>query len=525
VAAPPSLDDRTYDELLAEARAVIPAHAPEWTDHNPSDPGIALLELFASIADMLMFRADQIPDRHVLAFLRLLRGPDWTPDLNRTADDQIGDALREVRERWRAVTPEDYEAIVLEAAPGRIARARCAPRRDLVLDPAGDAPGTVSVVVLPALDPIVLVGEEGAAVEVQPGDPPFKLPSDPKQFLRIGAASPFGGVRIALASAATGATLRVAYFDGTQYRVFGAEDGTEGLTRSGTISFAPPQGWAARTDEAPPRFWLRISPTDAIERPGTARRTTPVMPQPDAGLLTAVRDHIEPRRILTTRPVVVGASFAAVGFDVLVAPTAEADQATLRAGIADRLDAFLDPLTGGPAGGGWPLGRSVFLGELQQLIDGVPGVDHVPDVLATSPDATPLVHADGDPIGLDIGAGRLPDARVDAARIVVGASFITVRVSLSVQGAPSASAPTLRAAVKAAVRGFFHPLSGGPNGAATQRPVADLEGALRKLDGVAQVSAVLATEPDRIIYDSAGLQVLALGDGELVDVTTQIALS
>ena len=43
----PQLDDRSYDDLIAEARALIPAFAPEWTDHNPSDPGIALLELFA----------------------------------------------------------------------------------------------------------------------------------------------------------------------------------------------------------------------------------------------------------------------------------------------------------------------------------------------------------------------------------------------------------------------------------------------------------------------------------------------
>jgi len=43
----PVLDDRSFDDLVAEARALIPALAPEWTNHNPSDPGITLIELFA----------------------------------------------------------------------------------------------------------------------------------------------------------------------------------------------------------------------------------------------------------------------------------------------------------------------------------------------------------------------------------------------------------------------------------------------------------------------------------------------
>jgi predicted phage baseplate assembly protein len=104
----PRLDDRTYSQLLEEARAVIPAHAPEWTDHNPSDPGIALLELFAWLAEMLIYRADQITDRQTLAFVRLLRGPDWTPDPSLSTASEVSRALAEVRERWRAVTPEDY---------------------------------------------------------------------------------------------------------------------------------------------------------------------------------------------------------------------------------------------------------------------------------------------------------------------------------------------------------------------------------------------------------------------------------
>ena len=43
----PSLDDRSFDDLFEEARALIPRYTEEWTDHNESDPGIAMPQLHA----------------------------------------------------------------------------------------------------------------------------------------------------------------------------------------------------------------------------------------------------------------------------------------------------------------------------------------------------------------------------------------------------------------------------------------------------------------------------------------------
>jgi predicted phage baseplate assembly protein len=68
----PILDDRTYAQLKDELVKRIPVYAPEWTDHNESDPGIALLELFAHLGESLLFRFNQIPDATKVAFLRLL---------------------------------------------------------------------------------------------------------------------------------------------------------------------------------------------------------------------------------------------------------------------------------------------------------------------------------------------------------------------------------------------------------------------------------------------------------------------
>src|SRR5215831_17792504 len=71
----PILDDRSYQQLRDELVRRIPVYSPEWTDHNASDPGITLIELFAFLGENVLFRFNQIPEATKLAFLRLLQIP------------------------------------------------------------------------------------------------------------------------------------------------------------------------------------------------------------------------------------------------------------------------------------------------------------------------------------------------------------------------------------------------------------------------------------------------------------------
>ena len=71
----PSLDDHRFDDLVEELLARIPAHTPEWTHPNPGDPGRTLIELFAWLTDTMLYRANLIPDRQRLVFLKLLGQP------------------------------------------------------------------------------------------------------------------------------------------------------------------------------------------------------------------------------------------------------------------------------------------------------------------------------------------------------------------------------------------------------------------------------------------------------------------
>ena len=71
----PVLDDRDFEALFAELRDRIPVYNPGWTDHNDSDPGITLLQLFAYLGEGLLFRLNQVPEATQLAFLQLLDVP------------------------------------------------------------------------------------------------------------------------------------------------------------------------------------------------------------------------------------------------------------------------------------------------------------------------------------------------------------------------------------------------------------------------------------------------------------------
>jgi hypothetical protein len=71
----PAIDDRRYEQLVQDALARVAIHAPEWTHSGPSDPGVTLVELFAFMAESLLYRANLIPERNRLKFLQLLDIP------------------------------------------------------------------------------------------------------------------------------------------------------------------------------------------------------------------------------------------------------------------------------------------------------------------------------------------------------------------------------------------------------------------------------------------------------------------
>jgi predicted phage baseplate assembly protein len=72
----PIIDDRRYDDIITEVRTRIARYTPEWTpvwtDLNDNDPGITLVQVFAWLTEMQIYRLGKVPELNYLKFLELL---------------------------------------------------------------------------------------------------------------------------------------------------------------------------------------------------------------------------------------------------------------------------------------------------------------------------------------------------------------------------------------------------------------------------------------------------------------------
>jgi hypothetical protein len=158
----PNLDDLTWEDLIEEGRSLIPAYAPEWTNHNLSDPGITLIELLAYAGERLMYQTNRITTQQMIRFLELIQGADikCTPHELRSEKRKV---VLDLRDSTRAVTAEDFENLA-RSVEGMNAgdiqgRAICVPSSNLEseepAEQAGHAPGHATVIVIPARKPHV----------------------------------------------------------------------------------------------------------------------------------------------------------------------------------------------------------------------------------------------------------------------------------------------------------------------------------------------------------------------------------
>lgn len=133
-----NLDNITFEDLVKEAKSLIPVYSPEWTNFNISDPGITLIELFAWLCEMIMYRIDQVPEQNYKHFLNLLgikleEGEELASGIRR--------GVQQLSECTRAVTVEDYEMLackalmekpdILKTFPDLAVRSICLANRDM----------------------------------------------------------------------------------------------------------------------------------------------------------------------------------------------------------------------------------------------------------------------------------------------------------------------------------------------------------------------------------------------------------
>lgn len=68
----PNLDDRSFQDIVDDVKRQIGRRCPEWTDHNVSDPGVTLVELFAYMTEMTLYRLNRVPEKNYIKFLEMI---------------------------------------------------------------------------------------------------------------------------------------------------------------------------------------------------------------------------------------------------------------------------------------------------------------------------------------------------------------------------------------------------------------------------------------------------------------------
>ena len=271
---PPDLDDRTWQNLVDQMRALIPKYAPQWTDHNPSDLGITLIELFAWLGEGIIFRLNQTPEKNYLAFLNLLgitRDPPAPARTFLTCTSSAADPV---------TVPAGTQAQTLDPAGGR----------PVVFETDEDAVSSPAVLTAAlALDPqttgsvtgpdrdltSTLVGPPtaGLLLEVPPG----ATVSLVLGFDRAMTGDLSLGLHLYQTARPPGATLGYAYSRGTAEpagwpSVDAVIDGTQRLVHDGTLRLTLPADWGAQRAAGPAatKPWTTVTPAsdaDAVTSP------------------------------------------------------------------------------------------------------------------------------------------------------------------------------------------------------------------------------------------------------------------
>ena len=116
---------------------------------------------------------------------------------------------------------------------------------------------------------------------------------------------------------------------------------------------------------------------------------------PDDDTLRTIADHLDARRCVGARVVVEPPRYQGVTVVARIRASARANPTRLGRDAVAALYSYIDPLTGGPNGTGWPFGRPVHVGEVYSVLQRVHGVEYVEDARLFAAD--PITGQRGEP--------------------------------------------------------------------------------------------------------------------------------
>lgn len=325
----PDLDDRRFQDLVDEAKRMIPRYLPEWTNHNVSDPGVALIELFAWMTELTLYRLNRVPDRIYTSFLDLV-GISPYPAAAARAD--VSFVFSTVPEET-VLVPAGSEVstsgddpvvfattVDLEVAQPSLAFSWTAPSNGTGEPDEGKVKDVQQDLVL-----------ENEVVKVFMSDP-----VEPGDSLYLGFRDPVGGFMLRLDVTADVEGIGVDPSNPPLvWEVWTAEgwlactvqgDSTGGLNRNGSIQLVVPVGHLPLTVGVERAYWLRLR----LLPPGpdgAGYRTSPLIRSIEVHAVggTVTAEHAEPfgEEYIGVASGQPGSAFGIQGFPILPRRTGE----------------------------------------------------------------------------------------------------------------------------------------------------------------------------------------------------------
>lgn len=413
----PDLDDRTYDELVTEARGLIPRNFRAWTDHNPSDPGITLLELFAFLLESAIYQINRVPERSMENFAGLggiTRGQD------EPIEQTICRALDLLKEKNRAITPSDFGSQVMTEFlyTKYVLASQSILQHDHIPIPGSNDVEFMNIspeiavlskntlrnaitfeLILTSSDTLkqndVLMIEDDIRTEFMQlasdlsgtGQTAITIKSllvfdHPKDIKIKKVLSPVPGAVTNLAATAktgdniiilkpfeqmnTAGVIKIDTGSPTEEYLY-----VQGVARIKTLVEIA----AEMTNVYPVEQFLKI-----VIVPNDKNNLKPI---PIPALRQAVFRFLRLRGLITARIKVVAPDYTPLKIETTVVRdvSSRLDRGSVQKNVEKAIQDFLSPLAGGMDGRGWEFGRPVYRSELYQCIENVPGVDHVKQLL------------------------------------------------------------------------------------------------------------------------------------------------
>jgi len=305
------LDDRRFQDLISEARMRINRSCPEWTEHNVSDPGITLIELFAWMTEMTIYRLNRVPDKLHVSLLELLGIRLDGPSAARTAL------------RFRLAGPA-AEAVTILGGETEVGTPRTPTEESIIFQVDEDF-------TIPPARPVAYVVQRGdqfkdvglADGEARPQGPdqlPFGSPPAVGDALYLGFEEPIGRLLMQVdvdASQARGTGVNpddpplrweVSQGDGRWEEATVLEDLTGGFNYgAGTVELELPPRSAIEPREGHRLHWLRCRVDDKTRHGGevTKKYTEPpsiyaITAAPIGARLPSTHASHEEREVLGT---------------------------------------------------------------------------------------------------------------------------------------------------------------------------------------------------------------------------------